>query len=95
MWYIEQEVLDYNIVEDFFTYYLTQENLMSICAFTFRHVFSNFVEQYYTDADTVNNVLAMVNYEEWIYEMGPDPTGTLSFSNNATNAAVNLANAYV
>jgi hypothetical protein len=95
LWYIEQEVLDYNIMEDFFTYYLTQENLMSICAFTYRHVFSNFVEQYFTDADQVNDVLAMVNYEEWIYEMGTDPTGTLNFTNSATQAAVDLANAFV
>lgn len=95
LWWIEQSVLGYAAMNDWFIYYLTNYNLMSICAFTYRHAFSNFVESYYTDADQVNDILAMVNYEEWIYEMGPDPTGTLNFTNSATQAAVDLANAYI
>lgn len=50
-------------MNDWFIYYLTNYNLMSICAFTYRHAFSNFVESYYTDADQVNDILAMVDYE--------------------------------
>jgi len=37
----------------------------------------------------------MVNYEEWIYEVGLDPTGTVNFTNPYSTAAVNLANAYI
>jgi hypothetical protein len=37
----------------------------------------------------------MVNYEEWIYQVGVDPTGTLDFSNPNQVAATNLANDYI
>ena len=36
----------------------------------------------------------MVDYETWIYDVGLDPTGTLDFSCDMTDVAVNLANAY-
>jgi len=43
----------------------------------------------------VNRVLQQVDYASWVYEVGVDPTGTLNFTNSATAAAVNLANAYI
>jgi len=43
-------------------------------------------------ADTVNELLAEINYEEWIYGVGTDPTGTLDFNTDQSNAATNLAN---
>jgi hypothetical protein len=37
----------------------------------------------------------MVDYEEWIYEVGLDPTGTLNFTNSDSTNAVDLAMAYI
>lgn len=93
--YIMQSVLSYEAMEDYITYYIESNSLTSINAFTERSTFSSFVENYYDDADQVNEILAMVDYEEWIYEVGLDPTGTLNFTNSATTAALNLANAYI
>jgi hypothetical protein len=42
--------------------------------------------------ETVNAILAEINYEEWIYGVGTDPSGTLDFNTDQSNAAVNLAN---
>ena len=82
-------------MQDYITYYIESNSLTSINAFTERSTFSSFVENYYDDADQVNEILAMIDYEEWIYEVGLDPTGTLNFTNSATTAALNLANAYI
>ena len=37
----------------------------------------------------------MVDYEEWIYEVGLDPTCTLNFTNSDSTNAVNLAMDYI
>jgi len=94
--YIEQSVLgDYPAMLDFITFYIESNNLMSICAFTERKTFSQFVESYYSDADQVNEILAMVDYEEWIYVVGTDPTNTLNFTVPPVTAALDMANAYI
>ena len=93
--YIYDQVIGYVAMEDFITYYIETNSLQSICAFAERRTFSNFVESYYDTPDDVNDYLAMVDYEAWIYEVGNDPTGTLDFTNSATTAALNLANAYI
>lgn len=36
-----------------------------------------------------------INFNDWIYNVGPDPTGTLNFQTSQTMAATNLANAYI
>jgi len=82
-------------MQDFITYYLTTNSLTSINAFTERATFSSFIENNYDDADEVNEILAMVDYEEWIYEVGLDPTGTLNFTNSDSTNAENLALAYI
>lgn len=95
LYYIEANVTDFASVNDFFTFYIEYNNLMSICAFQYRHTYSAFVSQYYTDDDIVNEILSAIDYEQWIYEVGAEPTGMFSFDNSATNAAIALANAFV
>ena len=82
-------------MQDFITYYITTNSLTSINAFTERATFSSFIESNYDDADEVNEILAMVDYEAWIYEVGLDPTGTLNFTNSDSTNAENLALAYI
>jgi len=41
-------------MQDFITYYINMNNLMSICAFHERLTFSNYLESYMTNADTIN-----------------------------------------
>ena len=83
-------------MEDFITYYIAMNNLSSINAFTgFRKTFSNFIETYWQNGNRVNQILSSIWYEEWIYPVGPDPTGLLNFTNSATSAAKNLALQYI
>jgi hypothetical protein len=94
--FIEDFVIGYYHMEDFITYYLTMNNLSSINAFEgFRKTFSNFIETYWGNANRVNQILSSIWYEEWIYPVGPDPTGLLFFNNTATNDAKQLALAYI
>lgn len=94
LWYIEQSVLDYYMMQDFVSYYINMNNLMSICAFRERLTFSNFVESMIDNADQVNYLLSLVDYEMWIYEVGLAPQGNAVFANSQTDAATSLANAY-
>jgi len=94
--FIEDFVIGYYHMEDFITYYITMNNLSSINAFEgFRKTFSNFIETYWGNANRVNQILSSIWYEEWIYPVGPDPTGLLFFNNTATNDAKQLALAYI
>lgn len=78
---------------------------MSICAFTMRFSVSNFVEgvgmnstnpMYVpVDPNDVNAILDQIDYEEWIYQKGTDPTGTLDYVTTDVTAAMNLADAYL
>jgi leukotriene-A4 hydrolase len=95
LYYLESVVTSQAAVQDFFNFYINYNNLMSICAFRYRQTYSAFVDQYYTNDDQVNQILEMVDYEAWIYEVGPEPTGTLDFTNSMVTAAINLANAYI
>lgn len=52
--YIEKNVLGYALMEDFLTYYIYNNALTSIDAFTMRETFSNFVESIASDPETVN-----------------------------------------
>lgn len=56
--YIYDQVTDYYVMQDFINYYIESNNLQSICAFTERRTFSNFIESYYDDAEQVNEILA-------------------------------------
>lgn len=62
------------------TYYIENNKLTSINAFTMRESFAQFVESFYQDASVVNNILQQVDWETWIYIVGLDPTGTLNFT---------------
>ena len=93
--YIEDSVIGYNKMEDFITYYIENNYLMSITRFDMEATFASFIEETYTEsASQVNSILSMVDYETWIYDVGLDPTGTLNFTCDMTTVAVNLANAY-
>jgi leukotriene-A4 hydrolase len=95
LYYIEANVTDFASVQDFFQFYIEYNNLMSICAFQYRHTYSAFVSQYYANDDIVNQILSEIDYEQWIYEVGVEPTGMFSFSNSQTDAAISLADAFV
>lgn len=83
------------MMEDFITYYIENNYLMSINRFDMQATFASFIEETYTtDASQVNSILSQVDYETWIYDVGLDPTGTLNFTCDMTTIAVNLANAY-
>lgn len=91
--------------QNYLTYYLNMFRFKNICAFSMRLSFSNFVEgvgmnstnPMYVPLDPkgVNDVLDEIDYEEWIYQNGFDPTGTLNYTTNATSDAVALAQAYL
>ena len=93
--WIEDFVLGYYHMEDFLEYYLVMNSLMSIDEFTMRKTFSNFIETYYPDANHDNDLLQSIQFTQWIYEVGPDPTGLLDFTNPYTTAAKSLALAYI
>jgi len=42
-----------------------------------------------------NEKLSMINWSDWYFNPGVDPTGTLNFMTNNAMAAENLANAYI
>lgn len=89
-------MLDTVYMEDFMTYYIVNNALTSINAFTMRETFANFVETFFNpDSSMVNSILEKVNWEEWIYVVGLDPTGTLNFTTDGSTQAQNLANAYI
>lgn len=60
-----------------------------------RNTFSNYVQSMLETPEAVNEALAMIDFEEWIYGIGWDPTGTLKFSTPESDASANLANAYL
>ena len=93
--YIEDSILGYVLMEDFITFYIYNNFLTSIDAFTMRNTFSNYVQSMLETPEAVNEALAMIDFEEWIYGIGWDPTGTLDFSTPDSDAAANLANAYL
>jgi hypothetical protein len=60
-----------------------------------RNTFSNFIQSIMPTPEAVNDVLSQIDYEEWIYGIGWDPTGTLNFTTSDSTASANLANAYI
>jgi hypothetical protein len=79
--YIES-VIGYNFFEDFLTYYVSNNFLTSIDQYTVRTTFSSFLEIMYNGMpDTVNQVLAQIDWEAWIFNAGLDPTNSLDFNN--------------
>jgi leukotriene-A4 hydrolase len=83
--WIEDSVLDAIYMEDFLTYYIVNNKLTSINAFTMRETFASFVETFFNpDSSMVNSILEKVNWEEWIYVVGLDPTGTLNFTTDGS-----------
>jgi hypothetical protein len=68
-----------------------------------RQTFSEFVDQFFSDPNsygnaeplTIDQIMYQINFNDWIYNVGPDPTGTLNFQTSQTMAATNLANAYI
>jgi len=94
--YIEDWLTGYYHMEDFIEYYIVKNSLASIDAFTgFRKSFAMFIETYYPNNNRVNNILWQTFNTDWIYPVGPDPTGLLDFNNTASWDAVSLANAYI
>ena len=89
-------MIGYVAMEDFMTYYINYNKLTSIDAFKMRETFSKFLSGYFSEdnmtPETVNAILYEINYEDWIYGVGTDPSGTLDFNTDQSNAAVNLAN---
>jgi leukotriene-A4 hydrolase len=93
--WIEDFVLGYYHMEDFLEYYIVMNSLTSINQFQLRDTFSSFIQTYYPNADRDNSLLQSIQFTQWIYETGPDPTGLLDFTNPYTTAAKNLALAYI
>lgn len=91
--------------QNYLTYYLNMYRFQSLCAFSMRLSFSNFVEGVGMNStnpmyvplepNDVNNILDEIDYEDWIYQTGYDPTGTLNFTTIAVSNAVTLAQAYL
>jgi leukotriene-A4 hydrolase len=93
--WIEDFVFGYYNMEDFITYYINDNSLKSISEFDMRSTMSDFVESKYPSTEQVNNVLFAIEYTDWLYEVGPDPTGLLDFTNPKATAAQDLALAYI
>jgi hypothetical protein len=83
-------------MQDFITYYLYNNYLACIDQFVIRQDLLSFLEIMYNGMpDMVNNVFAQIDFEAWIYNVGPDPTGSLNFNNALAQPAIDLANAYI
>lgn len=82
-------------MQDFISYYINENSLKSISEFDMRNTMSDFVENEYPSTEQVNNILYSIEYTNWLYEVGPDPTGLLDFSNPKATAARDLALAYI
>lgn len=98
--YMEQ-VLGYANMQDFITYYIYNNAYTSIDAYTMRQTFSDFCDTFfadptrYTSSIVPDQMMYEINFNDWMYNVGPDPTGTLNFTTSQTAAAVQLANAYL
>lgn len=85
-------------MQDFVTYYINENYLTSICGFKWRQIFSDYIEMISGSPDVAMGYLKLVDYENWVYNTGPDPTGTLAplwNTNTDVVAAINLANGYI
>jgi hypothetical protein len=95
--YIES-LIGYELMEDFMMYYLYNNWFSSIDQYTVRAVFSSFLEIMLAPTDNqegVNEILSMIDWDAWIFNVGPDPTGTLNFTNPYAQQAIDLALAYI
>lgn len=91
--------------EFFLSYYLNERALTSIQTYQFTRTFSQYVEGAniaYTNPlnlqlspDDVGDILAMIEYDEWLYEEGSDPTMTLNFTNSDVILAQEAANNFL
>lgn len=71
---------------------------MSIDDFQVRESFREFLPtapQAMGNSTWVNEILGMVDWDLWIYGVGPDPTMTLNFVTPNNTQAIDLANAYI
>jgi leukotriene-A4 hydrolase len=93
-----ETLIGYELMEDFMTYFLYNNWLTQVDQYTVRTNFLQFLEQMYApfdDSAGVNAVLAAMDWDAWIFNVGPDPTGTLNFTNPYAQPAIDLANAYI
>jgi len=60
-----------------------------------QHTFATFIEANTTNSNTINAMLAKIDWAEWKYDASTDPTHTLNFTTTNSIAAYNLANSYV
>lgn len=78
------------------TYFVFNNYLQSIDSFHVREIFREFLPTVANgNATWVNEVLGQINWEEWIYLIGSDPTGTLNFTTANNSEAIDLAMAYI
>jgi leukotriene-A4 hydrolase len=93
--YIET-LIGYENMEDFLTYFVYNDYMVSIDGFQVREIFREFLPTVANgNATWVNEVLSQIDWELWIYGVGPDPTMSLNFTTANNSEAVQLALDYI
>lgn len=92
--YIES-ILGESMMEEYITYHIDEHTLHSITAYDMRATFARFVEDHYDSPQEVNRILSQVSFNEWIYKVSLDPTGTLNFDTQEGSDSAALAMQYI
>ena len=82
-------------MKKFITYYIESASLQSITSFDMQRLFAQFVESYFPDPDQINQLLGDINWSEWKYVTGTDPTDSLNFETTNSKRATQLALDYI
>ena len=82
-------------MQKFITYYIESASLQSITSFDMQRLFAQFIEDNFEDPDEVNELLGDISWNEWKYEAGSDPSGTLNFETTNSKKAQQLALDYI
>jgi hypothetical protein len=75
------------MMQKFITYYIESASLQSITSFDMQRLFAQFIEDNFEDPDEVNKLLGNISWNEWKYEAGADPSGTLNFETTNSKKA--------
>lgn len=93
--YVNQ-VLGPAAFEQYLGEYIEYYSFQSITAYDQQRALANFAQDsgLYSNPQ-VNAALGSINWSDWFFNVGPDPTGTLNFTTANSVAATNLANEYI
>jgi leukotriene-A4 hydrolase len=81
--------------QKYLAYYINNNSWQSITSYDQQRAFSNFVQSYFPEPETINTFLENIPWNEWRFMVGPDPSGTLNFTTTNSVRAEQLALDYI